>query len=153
MADREDLARLEEAEALEDLLLEVPLPGGLAYRMKRPVASGQAELVLEPLEFLRRLATLVPPPRVNLVSFFGFCAPNASLRKHLVPKQLPHTQAVPPSPVPSPGPTLTPAVALRDHGPTPLHDRCQGRSCSAGPRPVTLLCTARTCVGEVMTLD
>ena len=38
------------------------LAGRLAYRMKRPAASGQTELVLEPLEFLRRLAALVPPP-------------------------------------------------------------------------------------------
>ena len=93
------------------------LPDGrLAYRMKRPAASGQTELVLEPLEFLRRLAALVPPPRVNLVRFLGFFAPNASLRRHLVPKppkQLPPVPAVPPSPVPSPGPTSTPAAKYR----------------------------------------
>ena len=92
------------------------LPDGrLAYRMKRPAASGQTELVLEPLEFLRRLAALVPPPRVNLVRFFGFFAPNASLRKHLVPKppMLPPVPAVPPSPVPSPGPTSTPPPKYR----------------------------------------
>ena len=89
--------------------------GRLAYRMKRPAASGQTELVLEPLEFLRRLAALVPPPRVNLVRFFGFFAPNASLRKHLVPKppMLPPVPAVPLSPVPSPGPTSTPAAKYR----------------------------------------
>jgi hypothetical protein len=88
------------------------LAGRLAYRMKRPAASGQTELVLEPLEFLRRLAALVPPPRVNLVRFFGVFAPNASLRKHLVPKppkQLPSLPAVPPSPIPA----STPAAKYR----------------------------------------
>jgi len=40
------------------------LPDGrLAYRMKRPAASGQTVLVIEPVEFLCRLAALVPPPR------------------------------------------------------------------------------------------
>ncbi len=62
------------------------LPDGrLAYRMKRPSATGQTHLVLAPVAFLRRLAALVPPPRSNLVRYFGVFAPNARLRPHVVP--------------------------------------------------------------------
>jgi len=39
-------------------------------------------LLLQPSEFLRRLATLVPPPRAHLVRYHGVFAP-ASLRRGL----------------------------------------------------------------------
>lgn len=108
--DRDNLIRLCGYGARGPLCLErlSRLPDGrLAYRMKRPSASGQTVLVLEPVEFLRRLAALVPPPRTNLVRFFGVFAPNASLRKHLVPK--------PPKPSPAASPTApaTPAASYR----------------------------------------
>jgi hypothetical protein len=45
--------------------------------MKRPSASGQTHLVLEPVAFLRRLSALIPPPRAHLVRYFGVFAPNA----------------------------------------------------------------------------
>ena len=40
--------------------------GRLTYRMKRAAADGSTQLVLTPLELTRRLAALVPPPRVHL---------------------------------------------------------------------------------------
>jgi hypothetical protein len=39
--------------------------------MKRPLADGRQEMQLEPVELLRRLATLVPPPRAHVVRFHG----------------------------------------------------------------------------------
>jgi hypothetical protein len=57
------------------------LPDGpLAYRMKRPSPSGQTHLVLPPVAFLRRVAVLVPPPRANLVRYFGVPAASRSHR-------------------------------------------------------------------------
>ena len=42
------------------------LPDGrLTYQLKRPLPDGRTELVLQPTELLRKLATLVPPPRRN----------------------------------------------------------------------------------------
>ena len=40
------------------------LPSGkVCYRLRRPYYTGQTEVVLEPVAFLRRLACLIPPPR------------------------------------------------------------------------------------------
>ena len=40
---------------------------------------------LEPLEFMERLAALVPRPRLHLIRFHGVLAPNAKLRRQIVP--------------------------------------------------------------------
>jgi putative transposase len=63
------------------------LPDGrLTYRLKRPLRDGRQVLVLQPTEFLRRLATLVPPRRHHLVRYHGVFAPNASWREAIVPR-------------------------------------------------------------------
>jgi hypothetical protein len=41
-------------------------------------------LSMEPLEFLRRWALLVPPPRKNLVRYYGALGPNSPLRNLIV---------------------------------------------------------------------
>ena len=38
----------------------------------------------EPLEFMERLATLVPRPRLHLIRFHGVLPPNAKLRSKIV---------------------------------------------------------------------
>jgi Putative transposase len=40
---------------------------------------------MEPLEFMERLAELVPRPRLHLIRFHGVLAPNAKLRSKIVP--------------------------------------------------------------------
>ncbi len=37
--------------------------GWIAYQLKRSLGDGRQRLVMRPTEWLRRLATLVPPPR------------------------------------------------------------------------------------------
>jgi len=69
--------------------LSALLDGRLTYRMKRPSPTGQTHLVMAPVAFLRRLAALVPPPRANLVRYFGVFAPNARVRPRVVPVPLP----------------------------------------------------------------
>jgi hypothetical protein len=39
--------------------------------LKRPLRDGRTELVFEPVEFLRRLATLIPLPYAHLTRFHG----------------------------------------------------------------------------------
>jgi hypothetical protein len=60
--------------------------GRIAYRMKRPLPDGTTHLLFTGLEFLRRVASLVPPPRANLTRFHGVFAPGAHLRPFLVPQ-------------------------------------------------------------------
>jgi hypothetical protein len=42
---------------------------------------------MSPLEFMRRLAALVPRPRLHLIRYHGVLAPNASLRALVVPQE------------------------------------------------------------------
>jgi Putative transposase len=62
------------------------LPDGkLAYRMKRRLGDGREVLILEPRELLRRIATLVPPPRAHLVRYHGVFGPASKWRREIVP--------------------------------------------------------------------
>jgi hypothetical protein len=83
--------------------------GQVAYRLRRPWFTGQTELVLSPVAFLRRLAALIPPPRQNQTRYHGVFAANATLRPavtalvpgHRDPSPAPHahdsTGASPPA--------------------------------------------------------
>jgi len=64
--------------------------------MKRP-RGGSLFLLLEPDEFLARLATLVPPPRIHSVRYHGIFAPNSKARARVLPGS-----ADAPEPIPSP---------------------------------------------------
>ena len=48
--------------------------------------NGTSHIVLTPLEFMQRLAALVPRPRLHLTRFHGVLAPHAKLRSKVVPK-------------------------------------------------------------------
>ena len=60
--------------------------GNIRYTLKTPYSDGTTHIVLEPLDFMARLAALVPRPRVNLTRFHGVFAPNSRLRKQITPK-------------------------------------------------------------------
>jgi len=60
--------------------------GNIRYTLKTPFRDGTTHIILEPLDFMARLAALVPKPRVNLTRFHGVFAPNSRLRKHITPK-------------------------------------------------------------------
>jgi hypothetical protein len=57
--------------------------GEVLYRLPRPTPDGRTVLRLSPLEFLARLAALVPPPRVHRHRYHGVLAPNSSLRSRV----------------------------------------------------------------------
>lgn len=61
--------------------------GQVVYKLKNAYDNGTTHIVLEPLDLLARLASLVPRPRVNLTRFFGVFAPHFKHRKLVVPKQ------------------------------------------------------------------
>lgn len=53
----------------------------LLYRLPKPGPDGRTALTLTPLEFIQRLAALIPPPRAHRHRYHGVLAPNAPLRK------------------------------------------------------------------------
>ena len=53
---------------------------------------------MSPLEFMQRLAALVPRPRLHLIRFHCVLAPNAKLRATVVPQEAePASQVMPPA--------------------------------------------------------
>ena len=92
--------------------------GKLVYRLKK-AAAGATQLVLTPLQWVKRLSALVVKPKVHLTRFFGVLAPNAKLRARVVPRVpsptpvLEQTTAAPNTSRPPPRPRLCWAELLR----------------------------------------
>lgn len=84
--DREGLARLVRY-ALRPPLAESRLSrsegGRIVLRLKKLRPDGTRELVLTPMELLRRLSLLVPPPRSKSIRFHGIFAGRARARAKL----------------------------------------------------------------------
>ena len=66
--------------------------GQVIYRFKQPFRDGTTHVVLDPMDFIARLAALVPRPRLNLTRFHGVFAPNCKHRKSVVPKRKPNEE-------------------------------------------------------------
>ena len=60
-------------------------------QLKTPYRDGTTHVVMTPLEFLQRLAALVPRPRLHLIRFHGVLAPNSALRAQIVPEKPDHS--------------------------------------------------------------
>jgi len=67
--------------------LSVDAQDRIIYRYKQPFRDGSTHVVLEPLDFIARLAALVPRPRLNLTRLHGVFAPNFKHRKRIVPRR------------------------------------------------------------------
>ena len=59
--------------------------GQVVLKLKTPYRDGTNHLVMSPLEFMQRLAALVPRPRLHLIRFHGVLAPHAKPRAAIVP--------------------------------------------------------------------
>ena len=70
--------------------------GSIAYRTKYG-RGNRTHLVMSPVEFLARMASLVPPARRALLRYFGILAPNSPYRRIIVPKHNPETRPKPSS--------------------------------------------------------
>ena len=60
--------------------------GKIQYELKNPFRNGTTHILFSPVDFLSKLAALVPRPRHNLVRYHGIFAPNSKMRKLIVPK-------------------------------------------------------------------
>ena len=59
--------------------------GNVVLQLKSAWRDGTTHIRMSPLEFMQRLAALVPRSRLHLIRFHGVLAPNAGLRAAIVP--------------------------------------------------------------------
>ena len=76
----ERLCRYISRPAIAEKRLSLTPNGNVRYQLKTPYRDGTTHVFFEPLDFIARLAALVPKPRVNLTRFHGVFAPNSKHR-------------------------------------------------------------------------
>ncbi|XXT92998.1 transposase [Sorangium sp. So ce764] len=65
--------------------IELLPDGRIAYLLKTP-RRGRTHRVMSPMEFMARLAALIPPPKIPLVRYHGVFAPRSSWRSLVTPR-------------------------------------------------------------------
>ncbi|HVW99070.1 MAG TPA: transposase, partial [Candidatus Babeliaceae bacterium] len=70
--------------AISNQRLSLTPQGKIRYELKTPYRDGTTHIFFEPLDFISKLAALVPPPKVNLIRFIGVFAPNNKHREEIV---------------------------------------------------------------------
>jgi hypothetical protein len=58
----------------------------VVVKLKTAWRDGTTHPAMTPLEFMKRLAALVPCPRIHLIRFFGVLVPNAEMRALVAPQ-------------------------------------------------------------------
>ncbi len=81
----ERLCRYISRPAVSEKRLSLTPSGNVRYELKTPYRNGTTHVIFEPLDFIARLAALVPKPRVNLTRFHGVFAPNSRYRARVTP--------------------------------------------------------------------
>jgi len=81
----ERLCRYISRPAVSEKRLSLTPNGNIRYQLKTPYRDGTTHVIFEPLDFIARLAALVPKPRVNLTRFHGVFAPNSKHRVLVTP--------------------------------------------------------------------
>ena len=72
----ERLCRYISRPAVSEKRLTLTANGQVRYELKNPYRNGTTHVIFEPLDFIAKLAALVPKPRVNLTRFHGVFAHN-----------------------------------------------------------------------------
>jgi hypothetical protein len=94
----EKLCRYITRPAISEKRLSISPQGRVRYQLKTPWRNGTTHVEWDAVDFIAKLAALVPPPRAHLTRFHGVFAPNASLRSQLTPSgrgKRPATDAAP----------------------------------------------------------
>jgi hypothetical protein len=81
----ERLCRYITRPAVSEKRLSLTPSGNIRYQLKTPYSDGTTHVIFEPLDFIAKLAALVPKPRVNLTRFHGVYAPNSKHRVDVTP--------------------------------------------------------------------
>ena len=85
----EKLCRYVSRGAVSESRLHIEENGDVSCQLKNPWSDGTTAVRFTPLEFVEKLAALVPPPRVHQIRYHGVFAPNHAWRKWVVPGQAP----------------------------------------------------------------
>lgn len=75
--------------AIANERLERNSKGQVVLQLKSAYRDGTAHIVMSALEFMRRLAALVPRPRLHLIRFHCGLTPHARLRSAVLPVTAP----------------------------------------------------------------
>jgi len=70
--------------------------GAVVYRLQRPDRRGRTALLMAPLEFLARLAAILPAPRLALRRQLGVFSPGSPDRRKVMPAPTPRQTCHPP---------------------------------------------------------
>lgn len=81
----EKLCRYITRPAISEKRLSISPQGRVRYELKMPWRNGTTHGEWDAVDFIAKLAALVPPPRAHLTRFHGVFAPNAALRAQLTP--------------------------------------------------------------------
>ena len=81
----ERLCRYITRPAISTKRLSLTRNGQVRYELKTPWRNGTTHVIFEPMDFISRLVSLVPKPRVNLTRFHGVFAPNSKYRARVTP--------------------------------------------------------------------
>ena len=71
--------------AVSEKRLAMTSGGRIRYQLKTPYRDGTTHVFFQPLDFIARLAALVPKPHVNLTRYHGVLAPNSKHRALVTP--------------------------------------------------------------------
>ena len=88
-AGRERLCRYVLRPALSLDRLSWTRDGRVAYRVKYPKSPSRTHLLMQPVQLLAKLASIMPPPRRPLVRYFGLLSSASAWRSRVVPPALP----------------------------------------------------------------
>jgi hypothetical protein len=81
----ERLCRYITRPAIAERRLSLTHQGKVRYELKTPYRDGTTHVIFEPVDFIAKLAALVPRPKVNLTRFHGVFAPNSTHRVWVTP--------------------------------------------------------------------
>ena len=91
----EQLCRYITRPAVANERVQTNAAGQVVLRLKTPWRDGTTHLVMSPLEFMQRLAALVPRPRLHLIRSHGVLAPSSTTSAKLRAQVVPHEPEAP----------------------------------------------------------
>jgi Putative transposase/Transposase zinc-binding domain len=81
--------------AVSEKRLSLTAQGDVIFKLKRTWSDGTNRLLFKPLEFIEKLAAIVPPPFRHLVTYHGVLSSHAAFRAEVVPAAAKPAQGAP----------------------------------------------------------